>query len=391
MNKYDAPFASFFALDGFTRKVIDRIQRQLDVCEDRKIYLKVAPWFKGKARIKVKGFWLENNVTYLGLSVTGVSLPAGYTINYDRDNSNLVDEKAEQGSRQACSNVPVRHIKNPDEPFSVDNAFSPDSGASTLELEASVFEFLDDGCELSPLRRKKAKYISVTKNESDLHSLYSVNEVVDEQNSISTGYMSLADKNEPERLYMESKGIVRDMWNAMVYLREAYSERIKSLDWYTPESTFLNTQEPELVAIPEFNESEVENDKISKSILNWPYLDVVNKKDIRGFLISRMLIDDNVIYFMEIQRRVCNEETMNSFSEVEKFKGLVFTLDNECEIDKWVSLLAHESRFVKGILQKIVGKCPGAAMTYKHSPAKNEPVACYSALLNALSKVGVTF
>ncbi|ESA68862.1 hypothetical protein HMPREF1589_02904 [Escherichia coli 113290] len=40
---------------------------------------------------------------------------------------------------------------------------------------------------------------------------------------------------------------------------------------------------------------------------------------------------------------------------------------------------------------KIVGKCPGAAMTYKHSPAKNEPVACYSALLNALSKVGVTF
>lgn len=169
MNKYDAPFASFFALDGFTRKVIDRIQRQLDVCEDRKIYLKVAPWFKGKARIKVKGFWLENNVTFLGLSVTGVSLPAGYTINYDRDNSNLVDEKAEQGSRQACSNVPVRHIKNPDEPFSVDNAFSPDSGASTLELEASVFEFLDDGCELSPLRRKKAKYISVTKNESDLH------------------------------------------------------------------------------------------------------------------------------------------------------------------------------------------------------------------------------
>ncbi|HFO6519101.1 TPA: hypothetical protein ACHK4A_005479, partial [Escherichia coli] len=72
-------------------------------------------------------------------------------------------------------------------------------------------------------------------------------------------------------------------------------------------------------------------------------------------------------------------------------KGLVFTLDNECEIDKWVSLLAHESRFVKGILQKIVGKCPGTAMTYKHSPAKNEPVACYSALLNALSKTGVTF
>lgn len=31
-------------------------------------------------------------------------------------------------------------------------------------------------------------------------------------------------------------------------------------------------------------------------------------------------------------------------------------------------------------------KGPGTAMTYKHSPAKNEPVAYYSALLNALSK-----
>ncbi|EFI3573664.1 hypothetical protein A9811_12195 [Escherichia coli] len=36
-------------------------------------------------------------------------------------------------------------------------------------------------------------------------------------------------------------------------------------------------------------------------------------------------------------------------------------------------------------------KGPGTAMTYKHSPAKNEPVAYYSALLNALSESGVTF
>ena len=35
------------------------------------------------------------------------------------------------------------------------------------------------------------------------------------------------------------------------------------------------------------------------------------------------------------------KKRMNSFSEVEKFKGLVFTLENECEIDKWVSLLAQ--------------------------------------------------
>ena len=70
----------------------------------------------------------------------------------------------------------------------------------------------------------------------------------------------------------------------MVYLKEAYSDRIKSLKMVqTPQKSFLNTQEPELVAIPEFNESEAENDKISRTIINWPYLDVVNKKDIRGF------------------------------------------------------------------------------------------------------------
>jgi len=391
MNNKDAPFVSFFALDAFTQKAVDRIQRQLDGREGCETYLKVAPWFKGKARIKVKGLWLSDNKSFLGLSVTGVSLPQGYTVNFDRDNSNLVDEKADDGSKKAWDNVSARKIKTPDEIFSVDNAFNPDSGASGLEIETSAFEILGDSCVVVPLRKEKAKYVTGSKNENKTHSSYSVSESSRENNDI--GYMSSVSEYEAKTLYMESKGIVRDMWNAMIYMKKNSSQRIMSLEWYTPENLFSNSREPELVAIPEFdqNETEMGNDKISRTILNWPYLDVTNKKDIRGFLIARMVIDNNTIYFMEIQRRIHNEENMESVSEAEKFKGLVFTLNHETDIYNWVSLLAHEVRFVKGIVQKIVGKCPGTAMVYKHSPAQNEPVACYSALLNALSKMGFTF
>lgn len=391
MNNKDAPFVSFFALDAFTQKAVDRIQRQLVGREGCETYLKVAPWFKGKARIKVKGFWLSDTKSFLGLSVTGVSLPEGYTVNFDRDNSNLVDEKADDRSKKAWDNVSARKIKTPDEIFSVDNAFNPDSGASGLEVEASAFEILGDSCVVVPLRKEKAKYVTGSKNENKTHSSYSVNESSGEDNDI--GYMSTVSDYEEKTLCMESRGIVRDMWNAMIYLKKNSSQRMKSLEWYTPENLFSNSQEPKLVAIPEFdrNESEMEGDKISRTILNWPYLDVINKKDIRGFLISRVVIDNNTVYFMEIQRRIQNEEDVGSLSEAEKFKGLVFTLNDDTDIYKWVSLLAHEVRFVKGIVQKIVGKCPGTAMAYKHSPAQKEPVACYSALLNALSKVGITF
>ncbi|HEI8505920.1 TPA: hypothetical protein SLF17_003094 [Serratia marcescens] len=391
MNNKDAAFVSFFALEPFTQKLIKKLQSQLEANGGAETYIKIAPWFKGKAKIRVKGRWLDGGESFLGLSVTGVSLPDGYTINIDRDNSNRVNEKADDGSPKAWDNVATRRVKSLDDAFNVDNTFDPDSGASSLETEVSPFDILGDNCRVVPLRKEKAMTISGSKTKNGKHSSYSVNETSGVEDDI--GYLSTRSELKDTVLYLESNGIVRDMWNAMLYLKENNPERIKSLEWYTPENSFSNTQSPELVAIPEFenDETQIEGGKISKTILNWPYLDVIKKRDVRGFLISRMVIDDNVIYFMEIQRRVQNENDVDTSSESEKFKGLVFTVNVEADIYQWVSLLAHELRFVKGIVQKMVGKCPGMAMTYKHSPAKNEPIACYSALLNALSKIGVIF
>lgn len=69
IDNNDAPFVSFFVLDGFIRKMIDRVQCQSVAFEDYEIYLKVALWFKGKTKIKVKRLWLRDSVTFLCLSV----------------------------------------------------------------------------------------------------------------------------------------------------------------------------------------------------------------------------------------------------------------------------------------------------------------------------------
>lgn len=385
----DAPFVAFLALDRFTQTVTKRIISQL-ICEAHsRIYLKVAPWFRGKAKLKVKGIAFDSGNSFLGLEVTGCSLPDGFTIKHDRDNTSFVNEKADNDSKMAWDNVSERKTHSTNIPFDIDNAFEPDSGASPLEIKTASFEVLGDGCSVISLKKNKAESVSGKKLENRHHSSYSVNESSGGMDDI--GYLSMSSAKRPTELLLESKGVVRDMWNAILYLRSKYPDKVTSVEWYTPETSYSSDVEPRLVAVPEFERQDVENEeaKISKTILNWPYLNVMSKKDLRGILVARINVDGNIVHLVEIQRRLTQEGVNDSVSEDEKFRGLVFKLDDAEDIFNWISLLVHDLRYVKGIIQKLSGKCPGVAMPYKHSSAKTEPTPGYRALLNALGKLGV--
>lgn len=174
-------------------------------------------------------------------------------------------------------------------------------------------------------------------------------------------------------------------------LDQNITDKVTAVEWYTPETSYSCAMEPRLVAVPEFDNQCVTDDaaKISRTILNWPYLNVMSKKDIRGILVVRVNFDGNIVHLVEIQRRLTHEGISDYISEDEKFRGLVFKLDDADDIFNWISLLVHELRYVKGIIQKLSSKCPGIALPYKHSSAKNEPVPGYSALINAVGKLGV--
>lgn len=388
MYKNDAPFVAFFALDRFTQAVVRRVIAQLTYESDTRIYLKVAPWFRGKAEVRVRGIAFDSGKSFLGLEVTGCSLPDGFTVRHDRDNTNFINESADDDSKKAWNNIPVRKNYSADVLLDIDNAFAPDSGASLLEIKTSSFEVLGHGCSVVSLRKNKAESVSGAKLENRLHSSYSVNESMGGRDDV--GYFSVSSEKRPVQLIMESKGILRDMWNATLYLKKEFPDRVTSVEWYTPETSYSSENEPHLVAVPEF-ESNGEGDdfKISKTILNWPYLNVMNKKDLRGILVVRINIDGNMVHLVEIQRRLTHGDVNGSVSEDEQFRGLAFMLNDDEDIFNWVSFLVHELRYVKGIIQKLSGKCPGVAMPYKHSSAKNDPVPGHRALLNALGKLAI--
>lgn len=386
----DTPFVAFFALDDFTQEVVKRIRAQL-VNEECKVYLKIAPWFREKTKIRVKGIRTGKNNIFLGLEVTGYPLPGReFKVIFDRDNTNFVKEKADAESKKAWDSVPGKKLNMVNDSFFIDNTFEPDSGASTLDIQISSLEIIGSSCTVVSLRKDKAEYFSGAKLENKAHSTYSVNKSTGEKNDV--GYVSGEMIIKSKELMMESNGIVRDMWNAILYLSTEHPGKIISVEWYTPETLYSDDPEPRLVAIPEFDNENVvkENIKISKTILNWPYLDNLTKKGIRGFLVVKITFDEDVVYLLEIQRRYTHEYVNDSVSEDEKFKGMVFKLNNANDIYVWVSFLAHELRYVKGIVQKLTGKCPGIAMVYKHAQAKKEPVPGFRALLNALRKIGVS-
>lgn len=391
MHNGDAAFIAFFALDNFTQTVIKRIISQLMCESDVSVHLKVAPWFRGKAKLKVKGISFDSGNSFLGFEVTGCSLPDGYTVKHDRDNTNFVKDPADDDGKKAWDNVAARKRYSADLPLDIDNAFEPDPGASPVEIATESFEVLGDGCSVVSLRKRKAESVSGEKSENRLHSYYSESESVEGRNANDVGYLSVNSENKPAELLLESHGVVRDMWNAILYLRSEYPDKVTAVEWYTPETSYSCAMEPRLVAVPEFDNQCVTDDaaKISRTILNWPYLNVMSKKDIRGILVVRVNFDGNIVHLVEIQRRLTHEGISDSISEDEKFRGLVFKLDDADDIFNWVSLLVHELRYVKGIIQKLSSKCPGVALPYKHSSAKNEPVPCYSALINAVGKLGV--
>ncbi|CCR31773.1 Putative uncharacterized protein [Salmonella enterica subsp. enterica serovar Agona str. 65.H.72] len=388
MYDRDAPFVAFCALDPFTQEVIKRIKSQM-LIDGRKVYIKIAPWFRGQAQLRVKGVSFDQGRSFLGLIVTGYSLPDGFKIVHDRDNTNRVNEKADDDNKKAWDNMSGRRLTNEGDDFSIDNSFGPDGGSSSLEIPAETLEILGHGCTVVPLKKEKADSVSGSKSESVEHSSYSVNDKDNSENDV--GYLAGNTDGKTTVLMMESKGVVRDMWNAMRYFIDENQSIIRSLEWYTPETSYSTHPEPRLVAIPEFLNQEIADEKISRTILNWPYLDLLLKQEIRGFLVARMKFDMESIHFIEIQRRISHDNTNSSVSEDEKFRGMVFRLNNDDDIHDWVSLLAHELRHVKGVVQKMVVKCPGVAMVYKHSTAKNEPVPGYSALINALEKIGIKF
>lgn len=382
----DALLAAHAKYDYYSRNAVKEIYAQIEANHDpdgkKPAFIQVKPWFQGPASLKVRGIWFDEGNSFLALQITGCSEPEGRPIWRGRENSSdakLPALENEQGT--AWSGAPIRElIKQPDI-IDLTDAVEPDPDAISVEIEDPEFEILGTPRVIYSLRAEHAKTSAGVKVKGADAAAFSSGEMYGSGQGI--GYAAIHSKQ-----ILTTDGVLQDMWNAMLFLKTKYPEKIQQVEWFTFKDGYQSNTDPNLIAFQPFSQR---NNKLDSTTWKWPYMDTKTMQEIRGALLMRIVTKENPIYILEIQRRPLTKKDKhgNIVNSEESFCGLAFILPPSIKLEQWLPQVLSATRLVKGVVKELVESCPSKATAFMHSKAKGEQVPCEAAALNALRKMGV--
>lgn len=375
--KGDALFLAHLKYDGYTQRAARDIYAQLEVGystrSTRPIFIKVSPWFRGKALIKVRGY--QFGKSFLGLQIVGCSDPNGPPVICIKHGVDLDNRPEEQrpGDRE---NKPITQIPQHSLISTVTGSIEPDRNAATRTITEDEFETLGEARSLAHILVSKQTRLLEEDTTYAIHSVQ-VNEA-----KISCAEPRGSGKDTQHGLIhspqaMESHGALRDIWNALRERQKHMPTRITDLAWYTSSTGFLANPEPKLITLRPLDKNQNKT-----SVRQWVFSDPKTKA-LRGVLVIRSLIDGKETFFVEIQRRT----RMKAKAKEENYQGLIFRLDQPSDLQGWLIYLLSEIRYVRGIFSKISHKCPGVACTFSHTKTKDDKYLYMSTIERALRKL----
>ncbi len=375
-----AKYESF--TEGVLRGIYSQIESNYDARYSPQVFLKIQPWHQGKATLKVRGIQL-NDGSFLALQIVGCSDPEGAAIQRDREEFQKFDGfdiDGQDGYDETGSYV--RRFKKTPLIVDLTKSEEPDYGAGSTEILDTEFEVVGKRRVVMDVRRDRVKNGAEQRGGSSVTSP----SVVSGGNPYGRG-KNVGQASIHAKQVMESGGMLRDMWNAMLYVQRQYPTLIQSVEWFNFESGLCADPEPQLVALTPFEDDDKTVDTKTR---HWLYLDLDSKVP-RGILVARLRVGLKTVFIVEIQRRTRQKQNNGGVTEEseEAFKGLIFELDDGQALENWLDELLSEIRTVRGIIQKITGKCPGKAATFSHKPSGSDEIACQTLVVNALKKMGL--
>lgn len=379
----DVVFLAHMKHDRFTQLASKSINAQIETSflnNEQYAFVQAGPWFEGKAQVLVSGLWINKGYTFLALRILGGSDPQEAPIQRDRENSNKTDgtEGTELGN--PTDGRPLRVLKKPPKIVDLTDDDEPDHGAPTVDVEEPDYVTLGEPRVVIDVKRDRARTkIVTTLSEGEEPQSYSSGDPHGSGKGVGNASIHA-------RTLMESRGTLRDMWNALRLLKEKHPKLVTSVEWFTFESRFSSAVEPQMVGLEPFSKDE----KIPTEIRNWLFYDVYNK-DPRGILVAKLVVAGTSICFIEIERRPLTKKDSkgNLVDSEQSFKGFVIVLDDQSQFDSWLGNFLSDVRHARGIVQKLVASYKGTAAAFKHPTAKDDMPHCEAAVLNALEKVGV--
>ena len=378
VHKHDAILLAHMLYDPYAKRAAKYIYSQFETSSTPdEMLLKATPWFQGSGEISVSGVPIDGGNTFLGLQILGCTQPDGATIHREREKSTTVP--ATDGD-DAPTQFPYHQLQDIPDVIDLTDDEEPDHGSSWLDLPEDEFVIL--GKPRAVLDKRYTR-----KNVPDTRGV----PVPGDETIFSTGQPHGSGKGVGQAsihapITLESQGFLRDMWNALLYLQSAYPETIRGVSWFTFEDGFSTSPDPRLISLEPFEIDE----EVETSVANWVYIDTQTKVP-RGVLVVRVHVLDQTLYLMEIQRRPPKPRAGGSeeASKPPSYKGLVFTLSHQGSFEQWLRQVLSNVRHVEGVVQKLVGHCPGFADTFKHPKSKKEQIPCEASVLNAFSKVSI--
>lgn len=376
MRNDDVVFLAHVKYDAYAQDVAKSIYSQAEAGYSTPggktpyAYLKALPWFKGPAKLMVAGVPINAGKTFLGLRILGASQPHGNAVLRDRENRGGLAGTDESGDQENGSGSAIKRLRSLPDILDLTSDEEPDHGSMSIDLEEDDFKIL--GEPRTVIDRKTAIERGLVRRISGGNGIKSVSTGDPYGSGKGVGYGSI---HAP--IVLESQGALRETWKAARRVGMTHPKVIHSVGWFTLDGGVHNSEEPKLIAL-----TPGRDDKST-----WVYHDVAARVP-RGVLVIAMEVEDATAYFLEIQRRTTTHDGGES---EESFKGLAVAVQREQDPRQWLRRILHGIQEKKGVVQKLVDKCPGIAYAYKHVASAHVAGVPYeAAVLNALAKVGLT-
>lgn len=306
----DARFLAWLKYSDYAKMSAKEVYAQMDVAIDgislaRKqplVHLKVRPWHEQRARVRVRGISFNGGRSFLALNILGCSPPAGPKIKLLK----LIRGSGAPAT-ETVGTIPASYPSRErrdlySEKLPITNRQNPDrSGPRKVVEDPEFVELAHPDMDVSPIGQEKVSHRSGVGN-----SVFQYGESFADRYSSDDRFGN--NKGVGEVLFeaplkLQSKGILRDMWDAFCYLRNEFPDKILKVEWFTFRKGFCGDKEPELVALEPFDNS----DEVPAVVRNWPYL-YSGSSQPRGALIIKVTTINDPIYVVEIERRLVRKK-----------------------------------------------------------------------------------
>ncbi len=388
----DARFLAWLKYSKYAKVSAKEIYAQMDLAIEGMpvagkyplVHLKVRPWHEQRARIRVRGIPFDGGRSFLALNILGCSPPAGPEIKLHR----LIRGSGAKGT-ESVETIPAPYLSRgkrdlPSGKLPITSRQNPDRSGPRKAVEDPEFvELAHPDMDVSPIGQEKINHRSGAGNNGfrsadDFSDRYSSDDRFGNNKGI--GEVSFE-----APLKLQSKGVLRDMWDAFCYLRDHCSDKILKVEWFTFRAGFCSDKEPELIALEPFDY----DDDVPAGVRNWPYL-YSGSSQLRGVLVIKVTTVDDPIYVVEVERRLVRNKR-NDGEYIEKgMSGFCFSVKKKKEFEGVLTRFLFDVRFKDSVEGDILTEYPENVEWFMHKRSRNEMVVQEAAAKNALRKMGLT-